>query len=246
MTTEEEILNPQGIVNVTNVFSPNDPHIIGEAEYWQAQEMKHRAHAAEADARLADSLADAAELAFKKDLDRWQFENAGELDRYILRFPAAVDADTVRHSIDLLSRWDLLSDPEQPFRIVLTSPGGEIFSGISLHAYLRELASRRPIVTVASGLCASMATVIHQAGTTRLIERATSYLIHDASSFARGNLDAMRDQVDWIGRINDDLHKILAERSTLTQAEIAERAKRKDWTLTAEEAVQYGFADEVI
>lgn len=215
-------------------------------EHWNLVEAQARAEAAQADARLADSLALAAELAFKKDHDRWMYENAGELDNHTLRFAAPVTEDTVSKSIDLLSRWDRLELNSIPFTVVLTSPGGEIFSGISLHAYLRRLASHRPIITVASGITASMATIIHQAGTVRQIERASSYLIHDASTVARGDVNAIHDQAQWISSINDELHRILAERSTLTTEEISERSRRRDWTLTAEQAVEFGFADEVV
>jgi ATP-dependent protease ClpP protease subunit len=91
-----------------------------------------------------------------------------------------------------------------------------------------------------------MATVLHQTGSTRLIERASSYLVHDASAGAYGDVHSLRDQAEWIERINQDLHKILAEKSNLSVAEIGEKAKRKDWTLNAEQTVEYGFADRVV
>lgn len=209
-----------------------------------------RLRAARADANLAETLAEAAELAHAKDVRRWLYDTAGDSEERIFRFTGEVNPNSVSGSIDLLSRWDRLDNAnglqDRPFTIYFTSGGGQIMPGVSLHSFLSRLSQRRPVTTIASGFCASMATVLHQAGTVRKIERASSYLIHDASAGAYGDVSSLRDQAEWIERINHDLHLILAEKSKLSAEEIAEKAKRRDWTLTAEQAVEYGFADEVV
>lgn len=214
----------------------------------KAEKLREEIRAARADADLAETLTEAARLAHSKDVRRWNFETAGDSDQRIFRFPASINQESVSTVIDTLSRWDRL-DAEQPdreYRLYLTSPGGMIMPGISLYNFLCQLATRRPLVTIASGFCASMATVIHQAGSRRLIEGGTSYLIHDASGSAYGDVSTLRDQADWMDRINRDLHRFLSRRSNLSIEEIGERSKRRDWTLTAEETVDLGFADEVI
>jgi ATP-dependent protease ClpP protease subunit len=213
----------------------------------KAERLSHEIRAARADADLAETLANAARLAHDKDLRRWRFDTAGDADARVFRFPTSVSQDSVSSVIDTLSRWDRLdADNDREYHFYLTSPGGMIMPGVSLFNFLKRLAERRPVVTVASGFCASMATVIHQAGSERLIERGTSYLIHDASGSAYGDVSSLRDQADWMDRINRDLHRFLAERSTLSVDEIAEKSKRRDWTLTAEETVEFGFADRLV
>lgn len=214
----------------------------------QAIKMEEEIRAARADANLAETLAAAARLAHAKDVRRWEFETAGDADNRVFRFPTSVNQESVSSAIDTLSRWDRLDAerPDRTYEFVLTSPGGMIMPGVSLYNFLLRLAKRRPLITVASGFCASMATVIHQAGTKRLIESGTSYLIHDASGSAYGDVSSLRDQADWMDRINRDLHRFLSQRSKLSVDEIGERAKRRDWTLTAEETVELGFADDLI
>lgn len=212
--------------------------------------LSEKLRAARADANLAETLAEAAALAHGKDLRRWLYDTAGDSEERVFRFTGEVTPSSVGGTIDLLGRWDRMDNAngatDRPYTIYITSGGGMIMPGISLHSFLSRLATRRPVTTIASGFCASMATVLHQAGTVRKIERASSYLIHDASAGAYGDVSSLRDQADWIDRINTDLHKILAEKSNLTVPEIGERAKRKDWTLNAEQCVELGFADEVI
>lgn len=214
----------------------------------RAEKLTHEIRASKADADLAETLAEAAQLAHRKDLRRWHFETAGDAESRVFRFPASINQESVSSVIDTLSRWDRLDvdKPEREYQLYLTSPGGMIMPGVSLYNFLLRLASRRPLITVASGFCASMATVIHQAGTQRLIESGTSYLIHDASGSAYGDVSSLRDQADWMDRINRDLHRFLSQRSKLSVDEIGERAKRRDWTLTAEECVELGFADGLI
>lgn len=213
-----------------------------------AEKLAQEIRAAKADADLAETLSEAAKLAHTKDVRRWEFETAGDADSRVFRFPTSVNQDSVSAVIDTLSRWDRLDadKPERAFHLYLTSPGGMIMPGISLYNFLVRLAAKRPLITVASGFCASMATVIHQAGTQRLIEAGTSYLIHDASGGAYGDVSSLRDQAEWMDRINADLHGFLAKRSKLSVQEIGEKSKRRDWTLTAEQTVELGFADDLI
>lgn len=213
----------------------------------EAEKLAHEVRAARADADLAETLADAARLAHAKDMRRWRFETAGDSEARVMRFPQSVHQESVSSVIDTMSRWDRIDgDDAREYWLYLTSPGGMIMPGISLFNFIKRLSVRRPVVTVASGFCASMATVIHQSGTRRLIERGTSYLIHDASGSAYGDVSSLRDQADWMDRINRDLHTFLSERSSLSVDEIAEKSKRRDWTLTAEETVELGFADELV
>lgn len=216
----------------------------------KAERLAQLARAAKADADTAETLAEAAALAHLRDVRRWNYETAGDSEDRIFRFSAEVTPSTVAATIDQLGRWQRLDNrdgaDDRPYTFYITSGGGAVMPGISLLAALRRIAAQRPLTTVASGFVASMASVLFQAGTTRLIEPGTTLLIHDVSSGAYGDVHSLTDTAAWMARVNHDLHKVLAERSTLTVEEVAERSKRRDWTLTAEEAVELGFADEVV
>lgn len=208
-----------------------------------------QAEGAEHDADLAHTLSQAASLAYRRDARRNAYDEAGDYFERIFRFAVPVSSASSLATIDQIGRWDRLDNaegkPARPYYLYFTTPGGDIFPGISLYAAIKALGERRPVITVASGFVASMGTVLHQAGTVRLIERGSTYLIHNASAGAMGEVHSLMDTAKWIGRINDDLHRILAERSKLSTDQIAERAERRDWTLTAEETVENGFADAI-
>jgi ATP-dependent protease ClpP protease subunit len=90
-----------------------------------------------------------------------------------------------------------------------------------------------------------MATVIHQAGTLRVIEPGCSYLIHDVSGESFGSLGNMQDTMDWLNKLNAMLHRALAAKAKITLAEVAELGKRRDGWFMPEEILGFGLADTI-
>jgi ATP-dependent Clp protease protease subunit len=157
-----------------------------------------------------------------------------------------VTSETVEPCIDVLSRWQRIDkENNRPWLFIITSNGGEVIAGIKLYSLLKAIGQNRPIITVASGMCASIATVIHQAGTERVIEPACSYLLHDVSGGLGGSLSSMQDTMGWLKMINTRLHVALAEKSNQSVEEIAALCERRDAWFMAEEIVAMGLADRV-
>ena len=100
-------------------------------------------------------------------------------------------------------------------------------------------------MTRASGLVASMATIILQAGDERVADANAQLLIHELSGGAKGKISDILDDAEYSKKLNDRLMGILAERSTLSARQIYTRANRKEWWLDADEALKLGFVDRV-
>ena len=133
-----------------------------------------------------------------------------------------------------------------PIEIVFHSPGGDVFSGFSLFDYILKLRGDGIQVTTSCyGLAASMAGLLLQAGDVRVMSPHSWMMIHEVGSGVIGKLSAVRDEQELLERIERDGLAVLAERSHLTVDEIQERSRRKDWWLTAEEALELGFIDEI-
>ena len=102
------------------------------------------------------------------------------------------------------------------------------------------------VTVVCFGMAASMGGILLQAGDRRLVGANSKVLIHAVSGGAIGTVHAMEDRVAFSRSLWENLKKILATRSVLSEAQIEERAHRKDWWLDAAEAIALGFADEVV
>lgn len=138
-------------------------------------------------------------------------------------------------------------DPKAPIEIVFNSPGGSVIDGFDLYDTILQLrSSGTPINTTILGMGASMGGVLSQAGGIRRIGPHGLLMIHEVANFTVGKLSTLKDDVKLSERLYDKLITILAKRSTLTVEEIKEKANRQDWWCDSEEALRYGFVDEVL
>lgn len=127
------------------------------------------------------------------------------------------------------------------------SPGGSIFDGLNMFGVIREAANAGFCITTRiSGLAASMAGVLVQAGDHRQMRQGSYLHIHEASGWTAGKTFEIRDTATLMKRLTEQIAKIYAERSTLTAEAIFERMDRKEWYLDAQEALDFKFIDEII
>lgn len=163
----------------------------------------------------------------------------------VFPFDGEVGSDSVRYTIDTLSLWSR-RHPGAKIQIIFNSPGGIVFDGLALYDFIIELREQgHPIETISIGRSASMAGILLQAGTKRVVGKHSWMLIHEISFGARGKTKQMEDDIKFTKRLQEKLLDILSERSNVSRDEIAEKWENHDWWLDAEEMVELGFADEV-
>lgn len=184
-------------------------------------------------------------LALRHEQREEQAELAIGWRQRIYPFWGGVTSSTSKSCIDTLSHWSR-QFPGQEVTLVFNSPGGSVIDGLALFDFLQELqAGGTPLTTVTLGMAASMGGILLQAGGKRVMGRHAWLLIHEISSMTGGKASDIEDEIAFIKRLQGQSLDILASRSTLTAKQIAARWKRKDWWLSADEAVALGFADEV-
>lgn len=214
---------------------------LAEARLFDAQAIGQ-----DIDNRTAETLAQSAAIALARENYREEWEAAADHRHRVYQFIDDVDDKSVAVAIDVLNRWARIDkDNSNPWIFVICSTGGNVVEGIKLYTTLKAIATRRPLITVASGMCASMACVLHQAGSERIIEPGTSYLLHDVSGGAAGSITTMQDTMTWLKMMNHRLHIALAEKSNMTVEEIGITCERRDAWFMAEEVVEKGFADRI-
>lgn len=224
-----------GVAQATAIYR------MAQADYYAAQ-----AKGQDIDNITAQALADSAKIALRREQLKDEWDASANGRNRVYQFTGDVKEETVEPTLDILGRWSRMDrDNQDPWRFSICSSGGNVVFGMKLYSTLRSIAETRPLIVIASGMCASMATVIHQAGTERLIEPGTSYLLHDVSGATEGTLASMQDTMGWLKKINSRLHEALAEKSNLDVQAIGELCERRDSWLMAEEVVEKGFADRI-
>jgi ATP-dependent Clp protease protease subunit len=127
----------------------------------------------------------------------------------------------------------------------IDSPGGSVKSGLSMVDVMSYI--KAPIVTVNTGMAASMGSVLLGAGTKgmRSSLRFSKTMLHQSSGGAMGNIqDARITMKEW-EKTNEILFELLGEYCGKTAKQVAKDAERDLW-LSAEEALKYGIIDEII
>jgi ATP-dependent protease ClpP protease subunit len=139
-----------------------------------------------------------------------------------------------------------------PVRVKVNSVGGDYLEGVAIMNYLKEFA---PTVEVI-GLAASSATIIASAGRWVQIHEGAFYMIHNPMTNWGGNANELEADLSILRKMEADMRSVYAagirrrgKMEQLTDAELD--AKVKEWMdtetwFTAAEAVEYGFADELL
>ena len=126
------------------------------------------------------------------------------------------------------------------------SLGGNADHALSIHDALKEHPAT--ITTKISGMCASAATIIFQAGDNRKMSNNALYLTHKCSSCLCGNENDLEAELESQRSINDRIANIYLSGGKSTLEEIKELMNANNgngkW-ITAKEAEEFGFVTEV-
>lgn len=139
---------------------------------------------------------------------------------------------------------DFINDLKQisgPIDLHLNSPGGEIFDGIAIHAFL---AARGGVTTYVDSLAASIASVIAMAGDEIIMGRNASMMIHDGWGLCIGNAADMREQAELLDRMSGNIASIYADR-TGKPVDFWRTAMLAETWYIGQEAVDVGLADRL-
>ena len=185
------------------------------------------------------------ELAKMRDAEADRLAKPGSRTYRQLNIFAPIYGNAVDSWIDMLEHWER-RDPGEPIVIRINSPGGDVLDGFALlDTILRLKRKGHHITTHGIGMIASMATILMQAGDERVLDANAWFMIHEISAGARGKTSEIEDELKFIGKLQDRLLDLLAERSTLTKTQIKRRWKKTDDWMSAEEALSLGFVDRV-
>jgi len=132
-----------------------------------------------------------------------------------------------------------------PIRFYLSTGGGTCYDGMALHDVIE--ASRTPIEVICTGKIMSMGIVVALGSKVRKAYRNTTFMIHQVQGISIGSLREMEDTVAEASRINDMLFRIIKEKTNITDTQLNDVIQnRKDWFLTADEAIKLGIVTEII
>jgi ATP-dependent protease ClpP protease subunit len=139
---------------------------------------------------------------------------------------------------------DLNGIDSRTINLHINSEGGEVFDGIAIYEGLK--AHKATVNVVVDSIAASIASVIAQAGDSRVMAKRATMMIHDAQGLVVGPADDMRQMADTLDLISDQIAGIYADRAggDAERWRSAMRDPAQQW-MKADKAVEVGLADRI-
>ena len=136
-------------------------------------------------------------------------------------------------------------DPERDIYLYINSPGGSVTAGMAIYDTMQYV--KPDVVTVGMGLAASMGQFLLTAGAPgkRYITPHTRVLLHQPLGGAGGSATDIRINADLILGMKKELAQITASRTGKSVEQVEADGDRDHW-FSAQEALEYGFVDQVI
>ena len=127
--------------------------------------------------------------------------------------------------------------------VYINSNGGVVDTAIAINNALRR--HKAKVTVNIDGIAASAATLITCAGDTVRMPKNALFMIHNPSTIAMGDSEEMRKQADVLEKYKNSITETYLQKVNIDKEKLSELMDNETW-LNAEEALEYGFIDEII
>lgn len=175
----------------------------------------------------------------------WKITNDTSTDAELLLYGTISDTSWYDDEITpRLFAEELKALGGKPLTVRVNSPGGDVFAAQSIYNQLKTYSGH--ITMRIDGLAASAATVVACAGDTVIMPTNALYMIHNPATYAWGNAEEMRTAAEVLDTVRQTIINVYQKRTgeNLTADQLAAMMDNETW-LTAEEALAYGFVDQI-
>ena len=136
-------------------------------------------------------------------------------------------------------------DPNKDIQLYINSPGGSVYDGLAIYDTIQYI--KPDVQTIGIGLQASMGAFLLSSGTKgkRFVLPNSRVMIHQPSSGTQGKVTDQEITLREAIALKEKLAEMMAKNTGQKVAKVKADIERDFW-MSAEEAVKYGVADEVI
>jgi ATP-dependent Clp protease, protease subunit len=162
--------------------------------------------------------------------------------RTVLIFGTITDATAAEAARQLIA---LDADSAEPIDVIVSSPGGHLESGDTIHDLIRFI--RAPVRMIGSGWVGSAATHVYLAAPRerRFCLPNTRFLIHQPSGGIGGKAADIAIQAQEIVRARQRIAELIARETGKPLEMVLEHIERDYW-LSAQEAIDYGLVGRIV
>lgn len=127
--------------------------------------------------------------------------------------------------------------------LYINSPGGSVFDGNSIYNALNR--HKAAINVTVDGIAASIASVVAMAGDTITMPQNAMMMIHNPSGMVQGTAKDMIKMAEALDKVKVGILGAYMTRAAIEEDDVSDMMAEETW-LTAQDALDYGFADKVV
>lgn len=131
----------------------------------------------------------------------------------------------------------------QDIELDIASNGGDVFAASEIYTMLQQYNGN--VTGVVQGLAASAATIIAMAADKLVMSPASQLMIHRGSEMVNGNTNDLTHEAGVMSGIDQTIASVYQAKTGMSQDDILDVMDKETW-LTAKDAVEQGFADEIL
>lgn len=125
----------------------------------------------------------------------------------------------------------------------INSPGGSVFSAVAIANTLKN--HKAKITANIDGLAASAATIITSACDIVKMPKNALFMVHNPITFAYGNNQDMQKTLEMLNKVKNSIIETYLNKAKTDKETLSELMDNETW-MSAEEAKEYGFIDEIL
>lgn len=131
----------------------------------------------------------------------------------------------------------------EDLEVYINSPGGDVYAGSEIYTALKEYPGNVTVKIV--GVASSAASVVAMAGDKVMISPTAQIMIHNVSSVSIGDYRDHAHESEVLKGWNKSIANAYRLKSGLSESELLRLMNQETW-LTAQEALEKGFVDEIM
>lgn len=131
----------------------------------------------------------------------------------------------------------------EPVDIFVNSSGGSAFDGSAIYSAISRYSGK--VTAHIDGLAASAASFCILSADEVIVSPSAMVMIHNAWTYAVGNAVELREMADSLEKLDETITGIYERKTGMSAEEIAALMRAETW-MTAEEAIEMGFADTLV
>ena len=130
---------------------------------------------------------------------------------------------------------------DEVINVNINSDGGSLFAGVEIYSEL--IACKNPVEIYVTGYACSAASIIAMAGHSK-ISASAMLMIHNVQGRGQGDYRDLEKAADTLEKMNKCVMAAYREKTGKPEEELLEMMDKETW-MTADEAVEGGFIDEL-